>query len=192
MKRIFLYAAIVCSAASTPLYAQTDIPKGFSNGSITLPGKPPLMGYLKDNMRGNSSVLFVAAGTEKKMVYGASDLQALQIDSSRFLSIKGDFFKVISHGELCFLQKASNGSNNPVYNGTEAIFIKGTEGQVSDYFFYDPAQQQLILLTRKNKNQIVAGTFIHCTAAMTKAGETGMDLAQLKQAVDIYNRCNEK
>jgi len=190
MKSILSALLLLCSTATGFLHAQNNIPKGFSKGSIVLPGNTSLAGYIKDNMRNAATVVFIEQVTDRKTEYGAGDLLAATIDSNRFVCLQGDYFRVISDGDLCFLQKASNGSNKPVYNGSEAIFIKGTDGQVNDYFFYDRQQQQLKLLTRKNREALIAGVFTNCTAAIAKAGEAGNDLALMRQAVDIYNHRN--
>ena len=147
-------------------------------------------GYLKNAMSKSGAVIFIGDNDEAKHEYNADELLSAQIDSTRFVCINGDFFKVISEGEICFLQKASDASAIPIHNGTEAIFIKKSEGRVNDYFFYDK-EQRLTLVTKKNKDAIVAGVFASCTAAITKAGATGSDLAQLRAAVDVYNRRNE-
>lgn len=186
-----LFTATFCMV-SIGLLAQNDMPKGFSKGNITLPGNTIVTGYVKDNLRSNGVITLITAETDKRKNYGANDLLAAQIDSARYISIKGDFFRVISQGELCFLQKASNGSNQPVYNGTEALFVNGTDGQVNDYFFYDSNLQLLKLLTKKNRDEMIAGTFTNCAAAIARAGEAGADLAQLRQAVDIYNQRSQK
>lgn len=188
---IFLLTAAFCTV-SIGLLAQKDVPKGFSKGNITLAGNTIVTGYIKDNLRSNGTIAVITAENDRRKNYGAGDLLAAQIDSTRFICIQGDFFRVISEGQLCFLQKASNGSNQPVYNGTEAIFIKGTDGQVNDYFFYDRTHQLLKLLTRKNRDEMIAGTFTNCAAAIASAGETGADLAQLRHAVDIYNQRSQQ
>ena len=186
-----LLTAAFC-IVSIGLLAQNDVPKGFSKGNITLAGNTTITGYVKDNLRSNGTIVLITAGNDRRKNYGANDLLAAQIDSTRFICIQGDFFRVISEGELCFLQKASDGSNQPVYNGTEAIFVKGTDGQVNDYFFYDRNHQLLKLLTKKNRDQMIAGTFTNCAAAIARAGEAGADLAQLRQAVDIYNQRSQQ
>jgi hypothetical protein len=187
MKNFKFFIVMAFSTSFLHLHAQKEIPKGFSKGSITLPDNTIIAGYIKENIRGNASVLIITEAGGKKKNYNGSELIAADVDSSRFLCIKGDFFKIVCDGELSFLQKSSNAAGKPVYNGTEALFINGTEGQVNDYFFYDRKQQQLKLLTKKNINEMITGTFNNCTAAIDKAKETGSDMAQLRQAVEIYN-----
>jgi hypothetical protein len=187
----FCMAIISCSAFLN-LQAQKEIPKEFSSGSVILSDSTIVKGYIKESIRSHAAVLIMTEAGGKKKNYTGNELIAATIDSSRFLCIKGDFFRIVCDGEISFLQKSSDASGKPVYNGTEALFINGTEGRVNDYFFYDSKQQQLKLLTRKNMGEIVAGTFNNCTAAIAKARETGSDLAQLRQAVEIYNNRNGK
>ena len=103
---------------------------------------------------------------------------------------KGDFFEVLSEGELNFLQKASDASGKPTYNGNEAIFSSGTEGKPNDYFIYTTSSKQLRLVSKKNVDEIIAASFTGYTAAIDKAKTANGDLSQLKDAVEIYNNRN--
>ena len=186
MKKAFYLVSIIFLGSLLQLRAQTIAPKGYSNGAITLAGGKTETGYIKENIRGNATLTIITADGKKKN-YNGNELISANIDSSRFVCIKGDFFRVVCEGEIDFLQKSSNAAGKAVYNGTEAIFINGTDGKINDYFFYDRAQQQLKLLTKKNMNELIAGTFNNCTAAIAKARESGTDMAGIRQAVDIYN-----
>ena len=186
MKKVVFLATIILIAGTCKLLAQTEIPKGYSSGTVTLAGGKIETGYIKESFRGNAAVTIITAEGKKKN-YNGNELVAAAIDSNRFVCIKGDFFRVICEGEICFLQKLSNAAGKAVYNGTEAIFINGTEGKINDYFFYDRTQQQLKLPTKKNMNDLITGTFNNCTAAIEKARESGADMAGIRQAVDIYN-----
>ncbi len=190
MKKILICLLLFTSLSTAFLHAQ-DIPTGFMKGSIVLRDNKTLSGYLKDNMRSAGTLVLIEPGTGNKVDYTAADLLSAVLDSIHYVSLRGDFFRVLSDGELCYLQKASDGSNKPIYNGGEAIFVKGTDGRINDYFFYDRTQQQLTLLTRKNRAAIIAGAFPGCPAAIVKAGEAGNDLTRLGQAVDIYNHRNQ-
>jgi hypothetical protein len=192
MKKLYFFIAILFMAGLCKLQAQADIPKGFSKGTVTLSDGTIIAGYIKENIRSNASVAIITDAGKKKKNYNANELQSAEIDSSRFVCIKGDFFRIVCAGELCLLQKSSNAAGNAVYNGTEAMFIEGTEGKVNDYFFYDHAQHQLKLLTKKNREEIIAGTFTNCAAAIAKAKESDTDMAMLRQAVEIYNNRNGK
>jgi len=192
MKKAVFFIAIIFIAGFMKLQAQAEIPKGFSKGTITLSDGTVIAGYIKENIRGNASVAIITDADRKKKNYSGNELQAAEIDSNRFLCVKGDFFKVVCEGKLCLLQKSSNAAGKAVYNGSEAMFINDTEGKVNDYFFYDRIQGQLKLLTKKNMDETIAGTFSNCAAAIAKAKESGTDMAVLRQAVEIYNNRNEK
>ena len=94
-------------------------------------------------------------------------------------------------GELSFLQKASDASSKPVYVGSEAMFINGTQGRPGDYFIFNKSLQQLKLVNNKNVTEVTAQTFINCEAAIAKAKGTGTDISLLKDTVVIYNNRNK-
>jgi hypothetical protein len=191
MKSTVFFIAILTSTVFTGLQAQTEIPKGFSKGSLTLPGNVVVNGYVKNNMGCDASVILLAETGIKKR-YAGAELVSAMIDSNRFICIKGDFFRVLCDGELNFLQKLSDASAKAAYNGNELLFMNGTEGKLNDYFFYDKNQQQLQLLTKRNMAAVVNGTFNNCIAAIDKVKETGSDIARLGQAVEIYNKRSGK
>jgi hypothetical protein len=186
---LVLMAAFVCTMA---LYAQNTVPKGFVDGTIVLNGSSTTVpGFLKTSMCEGGKLVFIATGNELQKKYLATDLLAVNAGNLHFITIGGDFFKLISDGELCFLQKASNESNSTVYNGNEAIFVKGTAGRVNDYFFYNRSSKKLALLTKKNREALVTNSFAGCAAAIAKAAETGDDLAGLSHAVELYNQSRQ-
>jgi len=186
MKKAIVFITIFLMTGLCKLSAQTSVPKGYSNGALTLASGQIEAGYIKESIRSNASVVIITADGKKKN-YNGNDLTAATIDSNRFVCIKGDFFRVVCAGEIYFLQKSSNAAGKAVYNGTEAIFTNGTEGKINDYFFYDKGQQQLKLLTKKNVNDLITGTFNNCPAAIAKAKENITDMAALRQAVELYN-----
>lgn len=192
MKFSAFFTAILFSISFLQLQAQNEIPKGFAKGYIVLADGSAIPGYIKENIRSNASLTIIEETGGKKRNYNGSELRSVYIDSARFLCIKGDFFKVICEGDLYFLQKASNASDKPVYNGTEAVSMNGTEGKINDYFFYDNKSQQLRLLTKRNIPAMIETSFNNCAAAISKAKEAGDDLPRLKQAVTIYNTRGEK
>lgn len=184
LKLPFLLAFIFSFFVS---HAQNEIPKGFSKGSIVLSDGTVVSGYIKEKIRNNASILVMSETGGKKKSYDGDKLISAEIDSTSFLCIKGDFFKILCAGELSFLQKASDASGKPVYNGTEAMFTNGTDGKPDDYFIYDVKQKQLKLVTGKNVGEVAAASFIDCAEALTKAKETGTNVAMLREAVKIYN-----
>jgi hypothetical protein len=94
---------------------------------------------------------------------------------------------VISEGELNFLQKASDASGRPSFNGNDAVFSNGTEGKPDDYFIYNSKNKELKLVSKKNLDEVINKTFAGNTAAIDKAKAANGDVAQLKEAVDVYN-----
>jgi hypothetical protein len=164
-----------------------EAPEGFEKGSITLPDNTVAAGFVKENIRKGAAIWFISASGGKKKKYDGSELIAAETADEKFLCIKGDFFRIICNGDLAFLQKASDASGKPTYNGIEAVFSNGTEGKPNDYFLYDNKVKKLQLVSKKNLDEVVKNTFAGNTAALEKAKTVNGDLAQLKDAVDIYN-----
>jgi hypothetical protein len=191
MKILKTFSVLVLSSIFLQANAQTEIPKGFKKGSVMLADNSSVSGYVKDEIRSNASVVLVNETGGKKKHYDGADLLSVEIDGTKFLCINGDFFKVISHGDLNFLQKASDASGKPSYNGNVAVFSNGTEGKPGDYFMYESKDKKLQLVSKKNFDEIVAKTFAGYTAAIDKAKTANGDVSQLKEAVDVYNNRNK-
>jgi hypothetical protein len=122
MKIINTITITVLSLVFLQSNAQTETPKGFKKGTIVLADGSNLPGFIKDNIRNSASVIFISEMGGKKKNYDGSGLISAEIEGTKFICIKGDFFKVLSEGELNFLQKKSDASDKPTYNGNEAIF----------------------------------------------------------------------
>ena len=112
----------------------------------------------------------------------------MEIENEKFICIKGDFFKIISEGELEFVQKQSDASNIPSYNGNDAVFSNGTEGKRGDYFIYEKKNSQLKLVSKKNIKELAASFFNNCAPALASAEKAYMDIPKLKDAIEIYNK----
>lgn len=187
MKILKILSAFAFSLFFVQLQAQNDLPKGFRKGNIVLPDNTIINGFVKDNIRGNASVVFLTEEGKKKKEYDGNGLLSVTIDSSRFICIKGDFFRVLCEGEWNFLQKASDASGKPTYNGSEAVFSNGTDGKPGDYFTYNTESRQLKLVTKKNLDAIIAASFANCASAIDKIRSAKKDSTQLKEAVAISN-----
>lgn len=170
--------------------AQNETPKGFVKGTIVLTDNTSVSGFVKDKMKSDASISFMDEN-QKKKTYNGSDILSLSIGQENYICIKGDFFKTICSGKLCFLQKMSDASGKPTYNGTEAIFSNGTEGKPGDYFIYSSADKQLKLVAKKNFNETISAVFAGNTAALDKAKTVSGDLSQLKEAVEVYNNSHK-
>ena len=192
MKRITSFATFFLTLVSLQLKSQDTVPNGFTKGSVTLADNTEITGFVKDDIRSKAAVVLIPATGEKKITYDGDKLNGAMIEGTKYICIKGDFFKVVCEGELSFIQKASDASSKPVYVGTEAMFINGTEGRKGDYFILNKSLQQLKLVNNKNVTAVTAQSFINCEAAINKAKQTGNDIALLKDAVVIYNNRNNK
>ena len=192
MKRITSFAAFFLTLVSLQLKSQDTVPNGFTKGCVTLADNTEITGFVKDDIRSKAAVVLIPATGEKKITYDGDKLNGAMIEGTKYICIKGDFFKVVCEGELSFIQKASDASSKPVYVGTEAMFINGTEGRKGDYFILNKSLQQLKLVNNKNVTAVTAQSFINCEAAINKAKQTGNDIALLKDAVVIYNNRNNK
>ena len=190
MKIINTITITVLSLVFLQSNAQTETPKGFKKGIIVLADGSNLPGFIKDNIHNSASVMFISETGGKKKNYDGSGLISAEIEGTKFICIKGDFFKVLSEGELNFLQKSSDASDKPTYNGNEAIFSSGTEGKPNDYFIYNTKDKQLKLVSKKNVDEVIAASFAGYTAAVDKAKTVNGDLSQLKVAIEIYNNRN--
>ncbi len=174
------------------LNAQTEIPKGFKKGAVMLADNNILSGFVKDNIRSNASVTLISETGERKKIYYGSDILSAEIEGVKFICISSDFFRIICDGELFFLQKASDATGKVSYTGTDAIVNNGTEGRPGDYFIYESQSKNLKLISKKNFEEAVAASFKGYTAAIDKAKSASGDIAQLKEAVIVYNNRNNK
>ena len=192
MKNVKVVLIVVLSVYFTTTQAQTETHRGFKKGTLTLVDNSTIFGNIKNNIRSSASVAFLSEEGGKKKNYDGTDLISAEIDGTKFICINGDFFKVISNGGLSFLQKASDASNKVTYNGSEAVFSSGTEGKPDDYFIYDSRKKELKKVSKKNFDEVTAVAFAGNTAAIDKAKSVNGDIAQLKEAVDIYNSQDNK
>jgi hypothetical protein len=170
--------------------AQDATPKGFKTGTITLANGNNVAGFVKDNIRSNASIVFLQEQGGKKIAYDGTQLNAIEIEGVKFICINTDFFKVLSEGDLNFLQKSSDAKGKIFYNGTEAVASSGTDGKPGDYFIYRKSNNELKLITNKNLGEVISTSFENYSAAIEKAHAANGDPSQLKAAVDIYNKRN--
>jgi hypothetical protein len=185
MKKIIILAATFL--ALTQLQAQA--PEGFTKGSVTLADGSILTGFVKDNIKKGAAILFVNSNGGDKKIYNSTEINAVLIDATNYISLKGDLFKVICTGKMSFLQKASNAAGKTIYNGSEAIILPGTEGKIGDHFSY--TNQQLTLINKKTVDAFITEQLSTCTPAMEKAKLANGDIAALAEAVTIYNTANK-
>ncbi len=166
------------------LNVNAQIPEGYVKGSVTLADGTTITGYVHDNIKKGSAVVLVNDKGEDKKLYNSAEINGAVINGTNYLSVKGDFFKIICNGKMNFLQKASNSSGKTIYNGAEAIILPGTEGKIGDYFSY--SNNELTLINKKSTDAFI-GQLSDCTAAVEKAKSVNGDIAALADAVTIYN-----
>lgn len=151
---------LVLCLVSFWLQAQNTLPnKHFRPGQIFLPDNTIRAGYIRDYIRSNASIVFLDTSTGKKCTFTGAQLLSVNIDTTRFLCIRGDFFRVIATSDLWLLQKSSDASSKPAYNGAEPIFSNGTEGRPDDYFLYEPAGHTLQLVNSKTMAHVIPTAF---------------------------------
>jgi hypothetical protein len=167
--------------------AQGDPPHGFKKGSLQLADSCSLTGFVKEYMTNRASVVFRSDDGSLKKEYGPQDLRAVEIAGTCFLSLHGDFFRIVSEGELELLQKSSDASELPVYNGSEATFVKGAEGSVGDYFVYDKKTTALNLVRKKNLKDLAGAVFNGYTPSIALASSSHAEIPDLKKAIELYN-----
>jgi hypothetical protein len=168
--------------------AQTETPKGFVTGKIYLSDSTIVSGFFKEKIRSNASLQYLGQDNKKK-IYDGSDLLGAEIGEVKYLCTRGDFFRIITDGEIKFLQKASDASYKPIYNGSQAVFANGTDGRPGDYFIYIKSKKQLTLVTKKTASE-AAQWFAGCEEAIAKAKTASENISQFGEAVVIYNNRN--
>lgn len=167
---------------------KAQAPEGFVKGSVTLADGSSADGYIKENMKKAGNIIFISEKSSDKKIYNSTEVNAVAVDGANYVSVKGDFFKVICNGKISFLQKASNAAGKTIYNGVEAIILPGTEGKTGDYFSY--TANELTLINKKTMDAFI-GQLSNCTAAVEKAKSVNGDIAALADAVVIYNSYNK-
>jgi hypothetical protein len=183
MKILFIIS-ILTSTLYFNSFAQS--PKGFRKGQITLEDNSILSGYIKEHFRSYACLAFIPENGGRKTIYDGSQIRSVTIDSLSFVCLRGDFFRVISEGRLGFLQKYSDASNAPSYNGTEAIFVNGTIGEKGDYFIYIQNKNQLVLINRKTYKKIIPEVLAEYPREFENAFAT-YDISQIRLAINTFN-----
>jgi hypothetical protein len=191
MKPLTIVPVLLFMLVAADSFAQPHLPKGYQKGTIQLLDNSTKEVYVKPALQKDATLPVLQPDNGNKRIYKATELLALTMDSAKYLSINGDFYKVLTAGELYFVQKSSNASAQPVYNGTELVAINTSLGNVNDYFIYDPAKKDLIRVTKNNFKEILQGTFSNFSPGMALAKEGVNNPGLLIQAVEWYNKRNK-
>lgn len=168
--------------------AQTTAPEGYVPGKITLANGTALEGFIKENFKKKACVSFISAGTSKKKTYEGWDLNAVTVNGQEYVCLKGDFYTVLAGGELYFLQKATNAEGKIAYNGTDPVYQTTTEGSAGDYYVYNSKTLAVNLVNKSSFDNVVTAQFGTYQPALDKAKEGKDNIAQLKGAVEVYNK----
>ena len=134
--------------------AQDKTPKGFKKGVVVLEDSTVLAGYIREHIRHHASLTFIGEEGKGRRELDGSEIRSAEFDGLRYMCIKGDFFRIVSEGEFCYLQKSSDAAGRPVYNGTEPLLINGTEGRPGDYFIYNSRMRSLKPVDRKSLEKL--------------------------------------
>ena len=149
MKKLTLLLNIALLTIGLQVAAQTAIPKGFEKASIVLTDGSTLEGYAKDQMRKQASIQFFNPTTGKKTSYDANNLNSISINDNKWICLQGDFFKQLNNSQPILLQKCSDVSGKPMFNGVETVISTGSQGKIDDQFQYDSNTNQLIPVSNK-------------------------------------------
>ncbi len=188
MKFLKTFSIVV---ALTTLFATTvtaQTPEGYTAGTITLSNGSTLNGYIKENFKKSACVSFTENTTAKKKKYEGWVLSGANINGREYICIKGDFFSVLTGGELYFLQKATNAEGKISYNGSDPTYINAIEGKAGSYYLYNSKTLAISIVDKSSYDQVVASALGTYQPAVQKANETKEDVAALKTAVELYNK----
>lgn len=190
MKSIITWILVLALLEFTPVQAQNTVPTGFTAGTITLADQSVQTGFIKEDFRKKASLSFIPQNGGKKTTYDGNQLNGIQLDTLQFICYKGDFYRVICTGGMQLLEKWSDASAKPVYIGTEAQFINGTEGKPGDLYLYVPAKHDLVWMNKKNSSDNRTRLLAGCPAALEKVQQPDANMEQLKSAVIQFNQCH--
>lgn len=150
MKKILLLLNIAMLGFGFHTFSQTEIPKGFEKGNITLANGTNVFGFVKDQIQKSANIRFYNPTTKKIQLLDGNNLIAVEINNGKYICLYGDFFKLLNKTEPSLLQKASDASGKLIYNGSEASFSRGSEGKIGDQFQYNINTNELKLIKQPN------------------------------------------
>lgn len=179
---------VLASLFSAPAISQTTAPEGFTGGSITLANGSVLNGFIKENFRKKAGICFMADAGAKKKNYDGWELASARINNQEYICVNGDFFTVLTSGELYFLQKNTNAESKITYNGSEPVLRSTTEGKAGDFYIYNSKTLAINLVNKASYDNVINTAMGNYQPALDKAKETREDVPRLKSAVEIYNQ----
>ncbi len=165
-------------------------PSGYKAGYVIGADGVRKDGFIKESFKSKASIVFQSAGG-KKITYTGSDINEAGIDGVVYSTWLSDFFKVISSGpKVTLYQKASDASGTVIYSGSEVVGINpGTEGSIADHFIKTNGMDKLVLVTKKNFEEVVAKHFTDCPALTEGVKTNKLSYQEIGKAVQVYNEC---
>lgn len=193
---LFLLVPILMICAQQPFSSQSasNIPNGFSRGSVLTPDSVRHDGYIKDNIKYRSEIILLR-NDGQKITYNAQQLLEARIDSNCYRAISDEWYKVIAQGNpeknkgMNLLRKASAGAGRIAYNGAEPVIIPTVQGSFNDYFLQPVAGHKLTWVSKMGFEKIVQAAFADCPELVVDMKNRKLQLADLSWLVTRYNNC---
>lgn len=188
MKQLISSLLLLTVIFSSKTFAQP--PAGFKTGYIITADGSRKEGFIKENFKSKATIIFQSADG-KKTTYTGTDINETGIDGTVYTSYLSDFFKVISNGtKVSLYQKVSDASGKVIYNGSEVVGINpGTEGSVNDHFIKIPSSNNLMLITKKNFEEVVLAHCTDCPTLVESVKTNKVSYEEIEKAVQLYNNC---
>lgn len=185
-------ASLLLSSLFLTIATQTlaQAPAGFKAGYIVTGDGSRQEGFIKESFKSKASFVFQSADG-KKTTYAGNDIKEAGIDGTVYISYLSDFFKVISTGnKVCLYQKVSDASGKVIYNGSEVVGINpGTEGSVNDHFIKTTGAGKMMLVNKKNFEQVVTAHCADCPNLVESVKTDKVNYEEIEKAVQLYNEC---
>ena len=190
MKQFLTSLLLLTVTLSTSSTTFAQAPSGFKTGYIIAADGIRKEGFIKESFKSKASIVFQSADG-KKTTYTGSDINEAGVDGVVYITYLSDFFKVINNGaKVSLYQKVSDASGKVIYNGTEVVGVNtGTEGFINDHFIKTNGTNNLVLITKKNFEQVVLAHCTDCPALVESVKSDKVNYEEIEKAVQLYNDC---
>ena len=190
MKQFLTSLLLLTVTLSTSSTTFAQAPSGFKTGYIIAADGIRKEGFIKESFKSKASIVFQSADG-KKTTYTGSDINEAGVDGVVYITYLSDFFKVINNGaKVSLYQKVSDASGKVIYNGTEVVGVNtGTEGSINDHFIKTNGTNNLVLITKKNFEQVVLAHCTDCPALVESIKSDKVNYEEIEKAVQLYNDC---
>ena len=188
----FLFSVLLPAVSFIPPSEKTFAQSlaGYKTGYVITADGRRKDGFIKENFKSKASITFQS--TEgRKTFYTGDNIKEVGVEGTVYISYLSDFFKVVKNGtKMSLYQKASDASGNVIYNGSQAVGINpGTEGSVNDHFIKIPGSDKMILITKKNFEQVVLTNCTDCPALLESVKTNKVNYEEIGKVVQLYNEC---